>query len=393
MRSPVRSTARRVAGALAGVTVIGAAFTAGVVAGAASQPVEQPAGGVLEEAAVQIEAQALQPVDREVLDAAAIAGMLRVTGDEWGTWGVVEDLSGPAAPRDHVGVGLWLRSVPSGAVVVADVAAGSPAALAGVRAGDEVRAVDHRSAAGLAAPVVAATLRGLPGSTVTLVLRRDTALRTVVLARAAVPAGAAGVRVERLALAGRVVTHIAVPSLHRGSGREVREAVQDAADSEVAGVLLDLRGCPGGLLDEAVETASAFLDAGPVVRYTRRDGHNARLDAVGAGDVSLPLVVLVDGGTASAAEVVAAALQERGRAVVVGSRTFGKGSVQEPHRLSDGSALQLTVARWSTPQGRSLEGGGLLPDLEVAAGSDPEAAVRRGVDVLTGLLASAGGAG
>ncbi|MDT7547351.1 MAG: carboxyl-terminal processing protease, partial [Actinomycetota bacterium] len=107
----------------------------------------------------------------------------------------------------------------------------------------------------------------------------------------------------------------------------------------------------------------------------------------GTGDVSLPVVVLVDGGTASAAEVVAGALQDRGRAVLVGSRTFGKGTVQEPRTLSDGSALELTVARYATPSGRSLDRVGLAPDIDIAAGSAPDIAVRRALDVLTGLVA------
>ena len=114
-----------------------------------------------------------------------------------------------------------------------------------------------------------------------------------------------------------------------------------------------------------------------------------RLDAVGTGDTALPLVVLVDGGTASSGEVVAGSLQDRERAVLVGTRTFGKGSVQEPRSLSDGSSLALTVAQYTTPSGRSPEGVGILPDLEVAAGSPPEVAVRRGIEALTGLVAAA----
>jgi carboxyl-terminal processing protease len=107
----------------------------------------------------------------------------------------------------------------------------------------------------------------------------------------------------------------------------------------------------------------------------------------------VPLVVLVDGGTASAAEVVAAALQDRGRAVLVGSRTFGKGSVQQPSTLADGSALELTVAEYRTPSGRTLDGTGITPDVEVPAGAAAAVLVRHALDVLTGLLASDGGAG
>src|SRR5581483_7361379 len=103
----------------------------------------------------------------------------------------------------------------------------------------------------------------------------------------------------------------------------------------------------------AVETASVWLRGGPVVRYVQRDHSPEVLDALGDGNTAIPLVVLVDGGTASAAEIVAGALQDRGRAVVLGSQTFGKDSVQEPQRLSDGSAFELTVGHYLTPKGRS----------------------------------------
>jgi len=191
---------------------------------------------------------------------------------------------------------------------------------------------------------------------------------------------------------GQPVGRITVPAFTSGVGHEVREGLETLRAAHATGVVLDLRGDPGGRLDEAVETASAFLDGGQVVSYLRRDGRPQRLDAVGQGDTATPLVVLVDGGTASAAEVVAGALQDRGRAVLVGSRTFGKGTVQEPARLSDGSQLELTVARYTTPGGRSPEGVGLEPDIEVAPGSPPEVALHRGVEVLVGLLADAAGA-
>lgn len=190
------------------------------------------------------------------------------------------------------------------------------------------------------------------------------------------------------------VPRVRVTSFSRGVGRQVREALAQLPAPSSRGVVLDLRGDPGGLLDEAVETASAFLDGGPVVSFSRRGSPPQVFNAVGDGDTVIPLVVLVDGATASAAEVVAGALQDRGRAVVVGSRTFGKGSVQEPLRLSDGSAVEVTVARYRTPAGRSLDGAGLEPDIEVAPGSLPAVAEWRAADVLRGVSADAGsGAG
>jgi carboxyl-terminal processing protease len=158
-------------------------------------------------------------------------------------------------------------------------------------------------------------------------------------------------------------------------------------------VILDLRGNPGGLVDEAVNVASAFLDGGVVVSYETRTNGVQTLDALGKGDTETPLVVLVDGGTASAAEIVTAALQDRNRAVVVGSRTFGKGSVQQPTMLSDGSGLELTIGRYRTPSGRLLDGVGVDPDVSVPVSSAPEVAESRALDVLVGLVASNGSAG
>jgi len=189
------------------------------------------------------------------------------------------------------------------------------------------------------------------------------------------------------------VVRIRVAAFTRGVGRQVREAVAVARREGALGLLLDLRADPGGLLEEAVETASVFLDPGPVVSYQRHDEPPRRLDASGHGDTTLPLIVLVDGGTASAAEVVAAALQDRDRAVVVGSQTFGKGSVQAPTLLSDGSAVELTVGRYLTPNGRSLEGVGVQPDIEVRHGADPRLAEQRALEVLAGLVAEAAAGG
>jgi carboxyl-terminal processing protease len=257
-----------------------------------------------------------------------------------------------------------------------------------VRVGDQLRAVDERSTHGLTPADVASSLRGKPGTSVTLVLGRGTTLRTLVLTRAQVPA----LEVTFSMVSGHV-GRIVVPAFSKGVGRQVRDAVAQLRKQHSTGIVLDLRGDPGGLLSEAVETASAFLDGGHVVTYARRDEEPQRLDAEGTGDTRTPLVVLVDGGTASAAEVVTGALQDRGRAVVVGSRTFGKGSVQEPHTLTDGSSLALTVARYALPSGRSVEGVGIEPDIEVGTSRSGDAALKRAVDVLSGLLVDTGGRG
>jgi carboxyl-terminal processing protease len=385
MTPRLRTVTRRVGFGAAGLGALAAAFLLGLVAGTGGTPDNDAAPaprGVLDDAASQIVGSSLLPVDKAALDAAAIKAMLSAAGDQWGSWG-----DAGLSDGSYAGVGMWLRA--SGVqLVVSQVAAQSPAKSAGVIVGDELRAVDDATTKGLTPSDVASSLRGKPGTTVTLVLRRGTALRTLTLVRAQVPALEVSTSVVSLG-----VVRIAVPAFSRGTGRQVREAVEQARKDRATGIVLDLRGDPGGLLSEAVETAGAFLDGGQVVTYTRRDETPQRLDAAGTGDTRTPLVVLVDGGTASAAEVVTGALQDRGRAVVVGSRTFGKGSVQEPHALSDGSALDLTVARYFLPSGRSVEGVGIEPDIEVSTSETGDAALLRAGEVLVGLLADTGGRG
>ena len=174
------------------------------------------------------------------------------------------------------------------------------------------------------------------------------------------------------------VTVLKIAAFTKGSADAVREALRAApADGRT---VLDLRGNSGGLVTEAVDTASAFLDGGLVATYDV-DGAQRALHAASGGDTTRPLVVLVDGGTMSAAELLTGALQDRGRAVVIGSRTFGKGSIQMPTKLPDGSVAELTVGHYRTPAGRAVDGRGITPDLEAG----PEQALPRAETVLTGL--------
>ena len=371
---------------------VAAAFVGGVVTGVVGAGDDAPAAkrGVIDEAATRIAANAARPVDREALERAAVEGMLRALGDPWSAYYGSSEFASfqDALQGRYSGVGIWLRSPSAGGagVEVGSVQPGSPAARAGIAPGDVLAAVDGTDVSRADVPTVAALLRGEDDTAVVVVVRRGNATRTVTLTRTTFTTDA--VTVERLQ--GDIV-RIAVSAFTRGVGGDVEEAAS-VADAAVRGVVLDLRDNPGGLLDEAVAVASVFLDGGPVVSYERRGEDPQTLDAFPGGDTTTPLVVLVDPGTASAAEVVAAALQDRNRAVVVGTRTYGKGSVQEPSRLSDGSALELTVGRYVTPAGRTIEGLGVEPDVVVPPGVRPELAAERAIDVLTGLVAALGGA-
>ncbi|WP_405830353.1 S41 family peptidase [Streptomyces sp. NBC_00105] len=296
------------------------------------------------------------------------------SGDRWGT---VYDQGEYAAFTEGLdghwtGVGVWAERAHDGAIKLEKVQPGSPAARAGLRAGDRLLSVDGHAVTGLAVTDVVALLRGTAGTPVVLNLSRDGADLTETVRREQL-------RTEPVTVRQRPdgVTVIKVTSFTRGSGERVKDAVRAAPAG--AGVMLDLRGNPGGLVTEAVTAASAFLDGGLVATYDVR-GEQRVLYAAPGGDTTRPLVALVDGGTMSAAELVTGALQDRGRAVAVGSRTFGKGSVQMPTELPDGSVAELTVGTYRTPAGRSLDGDGITPD--VPAG---ERAEERAVTVLGGL--------
>ncbi|WP_175412435.1 S41 family peptidase, partial [Streptomyces sp. TRM64462] len=312
------------------------------------------------------------------------------SGDRWGAVydrGEYEEFQ-RALDGAYTGVGLWSRRTADGHIEVARVQSGGPADRAGIRPGDRLRTVDGRPVAGRSGSEVAALLRGegdgtgtgtggdsadaAAGTPVVLGLRRGARDWTLTLRRATLATEA--VTVHRL---GGDAVLIRVTAFTRGSGDLVREAVRDAPDG--AGVLLDLRGNGGGLVTEAVDAASAFLDGGLVATYDVH-GDEKALYAEPGGDTGRPLVALVDGGTMSAAELLTGALKDRGRAVTVGSRTFGKGAVQMPSRLPDGSVAELTVGHYRTPAGLRVDGRGITPDVPAA-----HRAEERARTVLSGL--------
>ncbi|MEV7978378.1 S41 family peptidase [Streptomyces sp. NPDC086519] len=282
-----------------------------------------------------------------------------------------------ALDGQYTGVGLWARRTADGRIDVSKVQAGSPAAAAGIRKGDRLRSVDGEDVDGRPVTDVVSLLRGdatdaRAGTTVTLGLQRGTRAWRETLCRALLSTDSVTVRKPAAG-----ITVIKISAFTKGSGEIVRTAVRQAPAD--AGIVLDLRGNSGGLVSEAVTAASAFLDGGLVATYDV-DGVQRALHAEPGGDTARPLVALVDGGTMSAAEMLTGALQDRGRAVVLGSRTFGKGSIQMPTRLPDGSVAELTVGHYRTPSGHAVDGRGITPDLEVSSG-----ALRRAETVLSGL--------
>ncbi|MEV7870502.1 S41 family peptidase [Streptomyces sp. NPDC088124] len=332
------------------------------------------------------------------------------SGDRWGAVYDKREYEEfrQALDGEYTGVGLWARRTAGGLVEVTRVQPGGPAQQAGIGAGDIIREVDGRSVAKRPVTEVMALLRGdtrstaaedtadaknsandapdtpgapggpdasgesAVGTPVALGLEREGRRWTESLRRARLTTESVTVdTIEGGAL------RIKVGAFTKGAGERVREAVLEAPKG--AGVLLDLRGNAGGLVSEAVRATSAFLDGGLVATYDIR-GEQRALYADPGGDTERPVVVVVDGGTMSAAELVTGALKDRGRSVTVGSRTFGKGSVQMPSKLPDGSVAELTVGHYRTPAGHGVDGHGVTPDLQVGAGAQERART-----VLSGL--------
>ncbi|MFM9447646.1 S41 family peptidase [Streptomyces acidiscabies] len=287
------------------------------------------------------------------------------SGDRWAavySEGEFEEFE-QSLDGEYTGVGLWARRESDGGIAVSKVSGGSPAQAAGIRAGDRLTSVDGRAVDGLPVTDVLSLLRGdatdaPAGTAVRLGLSRGARAWGETVRRATL--STEPVTVQKITGGGTLVR---VSAFTKGVGEAVRAAVREAS----GGVVLDLRGNSGGLVTEAVGVASVFLDGGLVATYDT-DGTEHALHADAGGDTTRPLVALVDGGTMSAAELLTGALQDRGRAVVVGSRTFGKGSVQMPTRLPDGSVAELTVGHYRTPSGHAVDGVGITPDLEVEAG-------------------------
>jgi carboxyl-terminal processing protease len=366
-------------------------FAGGVLVGAGgNRPAEgAPRDSVLDQAAQRIADGAERPIDKATLERAAVQGMLDALGDKWSAFYSPQEFTSftQALEGRYTGIGVWVRQTADGSTLVASVQPTSPAARAGLQAGDVIVSIAGRPVRSETVASVTDQLHGASGSRVSIGFARGGDTRTVTITRQNVEAG--DVHVDRLAGG---VLRVQIDGFSRGVGRAVAAALAADPAAHARGVLLDLRGDPGGLVDEAVSVAGVFLDGGMVVSYQQRDSTHA-LAAPRGGDTKTPLVVLVDGGTASAAEIVTGALQDRDRAVIVGSRTFGKGSVQEPTTLSDGSAIEFTIGRYLTPSGRAIDGVGIVPDVIVDSTDQPSVAQSRALEVLRGLAAGLGSAG
>jgi carboxyl-terminal processing protease len=256
-----------------------------------------------------------------------------------------------------IGVDVDPQPAPNGLRVV-DVFQGSPAAKAGIVGGDVITSVGSASLAGRSVTASSALIKGPAGTKVTLTILAGRRSRSVTLVRATLTVPVAASRI--LVYDGIKLGYVQLTSFTYGSGAEVGQQVQGVLHQGARGLILDLRENGGGLLEEAVNTASIFIPDGTIVSTAgRAQPRQVYMAKGGAIAPTIPMVVLVDSNTASAAEIVTGALKDRGRATVVGTHTYGKGVFQEIQPLPNGGALDFTVGEYFTPNGQNLGGGGV----------------------------------
>jgi carboxyl-terminal processing protease len=328
-------------------------------------------------------------VDEEVLTSenltvGAIRGIVDALGDDGHTQYLTEDeykIERDVLEGRVAGIGVVLDQRSSAPLIIA-VVDGSPADRQGLRSGDIIVSVDGVETARLPQGELGNLIRGNPGTTVELGIERPgSAVReSVTLVRK-------DVEIDPVSWAmapGSDAAVIRVVQFSVGAGYQVREAVADAVEAGAGAIVLDLRGNPGGLVTEMLNAASAFLDSGVAFLERARDEapEPIRIDPGRVVDEEIPLVVLVDYGTASSAEILAAALRDNGRASIIGEQTFGTGTILNNRRLSDGSAIRLGVREWLTPAGKEVFRIGLTPD---RLASPPPGAVRLGPGDLLAL--------
>ena len=330
---------------------------------------------VVDNAISNILKSAPKEIDRNSLERAAIEGALKATGDQWANYFPVSTLQTlkNRSANALTGVGITLEKKKTGAIEIAQVIEGSPAERSGLNSGDLVLEINGTDVQGASVATAVALIRGEIGESVEIKVQRNTSRITLVLKNERV--SLATVKASQIE---KNIAYLKISSFSTGTSSEISIALSQLRSD--GGVILDLRGNPGGLIQEAVNTAKLFVERGNIVSYKLADDEKV-YSVSNPNAISVPVVLIIDRDTASAAEILAAAFQDRNRGVVIGERSYGKGSVQDFVELSDGSTLEITVALYLTPSGRTIEGVGVTPDLVV---KESELSVKS-IQILGGL--------
>ena len=314
----------------------------------------------------------------DTLSQAAIRGMVEALDDPYTSYMNAEDyqLSLESLGGAFEGIGAHV-TVEDGQLTIIAPIPDSPAAKAGIRAGDIVMEIDGRPASEMSLAEAVINIRGPEGTPVRLLIlhQGDTEPEEIEIIRAEIK-----VPSVRFEMRGDIA-YINITHFSERTNEELSSVLQSVIQEKASGIIIDLRNNPGGLLDAVVEVTSHFLKEGTVVSVVDNQGNRTALEVKPEEpSIDLPLVVLVNNFSASGSEVLSGALQDYGRATIAGTKTFGKGSVNILRQLEDGSGLYITTARWLTPNGRLIEGEGLSPDYELEL--EGEDAIQWAIDYL-----------
>lgn len=322
-----------------------------------------------------IKSRYIDPVEDHTLVDGAIKGMVDALGDAHSGY-----LSPDLCPRsrnfsgEFTGIGVTSKTdEENGLIEVVTVIPGAPAEAAGVLPGDIFHEVDGRNVSGLSQTELSALVPGPRGTAVTIVFKRGPEFITFEILRDTFRTPNVSYRIV-----GENIAHITMLDFHDLSRSQLDEALDAVDIANANGLIFDIRSNPGGTLASAIEIGSAFIEDGILLRQVARDqSEEATRASGGYAEITVPIVVLVDESSASAAEVIAGAMQDHGVVTLVGETTFGKGAVQNLPQLSNGGCLRLTVRHWLTPKGNWIHQQGIKPDIIVewnpdTAGGDEE---------------------
>jgi carboxyl-terminal processing protease len=314
----------------------------------------------VDEAIKSVVESSAKDIDRDVLERAAIEGVLKASGDEWANYFPREALETFEAQSSNsfTGIGIYLSKSRGGVIKITSIQEGSPAANSDLAIGDELIEVNGTQVTGASLASTIALIRADIGKRVDLLVVRN---EQRILA--SIKTGKVQAKSVELTQVSSSVALVEIASFISGTASELSEALKSA--NYKSGVIIDLRNNSGGLVEEAVAVAEQFIGSGIIVSYKVNESEKV-FRAVNSNPIKVPVVVIINRNTASSAEILAGAFQDRNRGVVIGERSYGKGSVQELISLDDGSKLELTVALFLTPSGRIIEEVGITPDLAVA---------------------------